>query len=59
VVPILVYGATMPRTSDLPDNLAGLVRRRALEISVNRFDAEFARLLTVQEWEGRGQRARR
>lgn len=39
----------MPRASDLPDSLAGLVRRRPLEISVNRFDADFARLLKVQE----------
>jgi hypothetical protein len=49
VVPILVEGASMPRSSDLPDNLKLLVRRNALELSHNRFNADFGRLVTTIE----------
>src|SRR4029077_4087142 len=33
VIPVLVDGALMPRSSDLPDDLKALVRRNAVEIS--------------------------
>jgi hypothetical protein len=47
VIPVLVDGALMPRSSDLPDDLSLLARRNALEISHNRFNADFARLVTA------------
>jgi hypothetical protein len=47
VVPILVYGARMPRVHDLPGSLAGLVRRQALELTATHFDADLTRLLKV------------
>jgi len=39
----------MPRSSDLPDNLQPLVRRNALDVSHNRFNADSGRLLAVLE----------
>jgi TIR domain len=47
VIPILVEGARMPRVTELPDSLAGLVRRQALELSPTRFDFDTGRLLKV------------
>jgi ABC-type amino acid transport substrate-binding protein len=47
VIPILVDGARIPRAEELPDSLAGLVRRQALELSPTRFAADTTRLLTV------------
>ena len=47
VIPILVGGAQMPRASELPASMAGLVRRQALELSPNRFDFDLRRLLKV------------
>jgi hypothetical protein len=47
VIPILVDGATMPRTDDVPPSLAGLIRRQALELSPSRFDFDSGRLLNV------------
>jgi TIR domain len=47
VVPILVDGARMPRVDELPDSLARLVRRQALELSPARFDFDLGRLLRV------------
>ena len=47
VVPILVYGARMPRAHDLPGSLASLVRRQALELTATHFDADLTRLLKV------------
>jgi len=49
VIPVLVDGALMPRSSDLPDNLQPLVRRNALDVSHNRFNADSGRLLAVLE----------
>jgi len=47
VIPILVDGARMPRAEELPDSLAELVRRQALELSLARFDFDTGRLLKV------------
>jgi hypothetical protein len=47
VIPILVDGANMPHADELPDSLAKLVRRQALELSPNRFDFDTSRLLRV------------
>jgi hypothetical protein len=49
VIPVLVDGASMPRSNDLPDELKLLVRRNALEVSHNRFNADFGRLVTAIE----------
>jgi TIR domain len=45
VIPILVEGAQMPRTDELPASLAGLTRRQALELSPGRFEFDTRRLL--------------
>jgi TIR domain-containing protein len=47
LIPILVGGARMPRADELPDSLAALVRRQALELSPARFDFDTSRLLNV------------
>ena len=49
VIPVLVDGALMPRSSDLPDDLKLLVRRNALEVSHNRFNADLGRLIAAIE----------
>src|SRR5208337_4284223 len=33
VIPVLVDGATMPKTGELPDSLKGLARRQGIEVS--------------------------
>src|SRR5271166_191609 len=45
VIPVLVEGASMPRSGDLPNDLKSLVRRQALEVSHNRFRADSERLI--------------
>jgi PQQ-like domain/TIR domain len=47
VIPILVDGAQMPRADELPESLAKLPRRQALELSPHRFDSDTQRLLRV------------
>ena len=47
VIPILLAGARMPRAEELPDSLAKLVRRQALELHPARFDHDTSRLLRV------------
>jgi hypothetical protein len=49
VIPILVDGASMPDTAELPKSLARLVRRQALELSPSRFASDTGRLLNVLE----------
>lgn len=49
VIPILVDGATMPDVDQLPDSLARLARRQALELSPSRFDFDTGRLLRTLE----------
>jgi hypothetical protein len=44
VIPVLVDAASMPRSNDLPDDLKLLARRNALELSHNRFNADFGSL---------------
>ena len=40
VIPVLVDGAKMPRTEELPEELQGLSKRQAIEISHTRFDSD-------------------
>jgi tetratricopeptide (TPR) repeat protein len=49
VIPVLVDGALMPRSNDLPDDLKLLVRRNAVEVSHSGFNADFGRLVTAIE----------
>jgi tetratricopeptide (TPR) repeat protein len=49
VIPVLVDGALMPRSSELPDDLKLLAWRNALEVSHNRFKTDFGRLVTAIE----------
>ena len=45
VIPVLVGGAHMPRKQDLPEELAPLSRRNAIELSETRFHADVDRLI--------------
>jgi hypothetical protein len=47
VIPVLVGGARMPRAAELPDGLAKLAHRQAVELSPARFDSDIGRLLRV------------
>ncbi len=47
VIPVLVEGASMPRFTELPDDLKLLARRNAFEISHNRFRADSERLVAA------------
>ena len=44
VIPVLVDGAAMPHPNDLPDSLAKLIRRQAVEVSHARFESDAERL---------------
>lgn len=44
VIPLLVGGAKMPRSADLPDDITGLARRNAMELSHTRFGADVDKL---------------
>ena len=45
VIPVLVDGATLPKSGDLPPTLAKLTRRQAIEISLARFESDVERLV--------------
>jgi len=45
VIPVLVEGATMPRTEELPEPLRRLARRHALEVSDSRWRQDVNRLV--------------
>jgi TIR domain len=49
VIPVLVEGAAMPGSQELPGSLAGLARRNALEVTHGRFSADAERLISVIE----------
>lgn len=50
VIPVLVFGATMPRSAELPEGLLrNLARKNALEISDRRFDDDVDRLMRILE----------
>ena len=45
VIPVLVKGADMPSAAMLPENIAALARRHALELSDSRWDYDMGRLI--------------
>jgi TIR domain len=45
VIPVLVDGAVMPSSEELPDALSNLARRQGIEISHTRFDFDVKRLV--------------
>ena len=47
VIPVLVDGASMPRSADLPDELKTLVRLQALKVSQDRFRSDSEPLITA------------
>jgi formylglycine-generating enzyme required for sulfatase activity len=47
VIPVLVDGASMPRSGDLPDELRSLVRLQALKVSQDRFRSDSEPLITA------------
>jgi hypothetical protein len=49
VIPVLVDGATMPHSGDLPDDLKVLARRNALQLSHDRFRSDSALLEAAVE----------
>lgn len=50
VIPVLVCGASMPSPEDLPDDLQGLWRRQAVELTDLRWDYDVGRLVeTIEE----------
>jgi hypothetical protein len=52
VVPVLVEGAVMPDRGALPEDLEGLARLQAIELSEPRWDYDVARLAKVLEHAG-------
>jgi hypothetical protein len=49
VIPVLVDRTSMPRADELPESMARLVRRQAVELSPSRFESDAKRLLSVLE----------
>lgn len=52
VIPVLVGGAHMPRLEELPEALAGLLRRNAIELSDSGFQQLLPRLIQAVEAAG-------
>jgi tetratricopeptide (TPR) repeat protein len=44
VIPVLMDGASMPRSTDLPEDLKPLIRRNALLVTQSSFDGDYRRL---------------
>lgn len=44
-IPVLVGGARMPRREDLPENIRGIARRNAIELSDGRWSYDVGRLM--------------
>ena len=49
LIPVLVDGAMMPRSNELPDDLKSITRRNAIEISHTRFNMDADRLIRAIE----------
>jgi hypothetical protein len=49
VIPVLVQGAVMPRSDELPEDISRLARRNAFELSDSRWDYDVGRLIEVIE----------
>jgi hypothetical protein len=47
VVPVLINGARMPHSEDLPSGLASLLRRQALEVSSQSLASDLERLVEI------------
>jgi len=47
VIPVLVEGAEMPSGADLPDDLAPLARRNAIELTDKRWDYDVSQLVST------------
>jgi hypothetical protein len=47
VISVLVDGASIPRSGDLPDDLEALVRRNALQFSHDRFRTDSKQLASA------------
>jgi hypothetical protein len=59
VIPVLVGGAVMPRSMDLPEDMKALARRNAIEISDTAFRQGVARLIeTLESDNGSGRQSR-
>jgi formylglycine-generating enzyme required for sulfatase activity len=49
VIPVLVDGALMPRSTDLPDDLKQLIRRNSLQVGDTHFDDDCRQLVAAIE----------
>jgi hypothetical protein len=49
VLPVLVGGASMPRAENLPENIRGLARKQAAEISDSRWDYDTSEIFRTLE----------
>lgn len=49
LIPVLIQGATMPQSKNLPEALRGLARRNALELSSTRWKTDIEKLVKVLE----------
>ena len=54
VIPVLVGGASMPVEAELPEQIAGLARRNAVELLDRRWREDVDALIEVLEGRGRG-----